>query len=404
MMFLLLAFQAVTFTIHKCSRGQDAPAASANNTSSASGNNPYPNNYNTRGYGNNRYGNGYSSNSSNYSRYNNNGKYNRNGKYNSNGKYGSGRGKESAQLFPFNPNTVSLDSLTLLGFSVKQAQTILRYREKGGRFRRKEDLAKIYTVSPEMYERLYPYITLPTTAHATTTNNNTNINIPPPQSKQFSTGQDKQYNNSNGLNSNRFTNANSIGKENTKNIFNSDSSNENQMAGGKNYQTALTRQTGQAQDGLARQARQRRPAGQKSGYQESWGVQVDLNEADSAALIEVKGIGPYFCKKILELRERLGSFASTHQLLEIKGMDEEKFERIKGQVFVHPSGIKRFKLTEADKRFLARHPYIGAYNARGIALFAEAMGKDSCTLSNLVKNNILSPEAAEKLKPYVIEP
>ena len=132
-------------------------------------------------------------------------------------------------------------------------------------------------------------------------------------------------------------------------------------------------------------------------------MQVDLNEADSAALIEVKGIGPYFCKKILELRERLGSFASTHQLLEIKGMDEEKFERIKGQVFVHPSGIKRFKLTEADKRFLARHPYIGAYNARGIALFAEAMGKDSCTLSNLVRNNILSAEAAEKLKPYIIE-
>lgn len=353
-MFLLLAFQAVTFTIHKCSRGQDAPAASANNTSSASGNNPYPNNYNTRGYGNNRYGNDYSSNSGNYS------------KYKSNGKYGNGRGKQSAQLFPFNPNTVSLDSLTLLGFSVKQAQTILRYREKGGRFRRKEDFAKIYTVSPEMYERLYPYITLPTTAHATTTNNNTNINIPPPQSKHFPTGQDKQ-------------------------------------AG----------QTGQAQDGQAkqggqsnqaRQAGQTKPSGQRTGYQESWGLQVDLNEADSAALIEVKGIGPYFCKKILELRERLGSFASTQQLLEIRGMDEEKFERIKGQVFVHPSGIKRFKLTEADKRFLARHPYIGAYNARGIALFAEAMGKDSCTLSNLVRNNILSPEAAEKLKPYVIEP
>lgn len=384
MMFLLLAFQAVTFTIHKCSRGQDPPSASANNTSSASGNNPYPNNYNTRGYANNRYGNGYSSNSSNYSRYNNNnGKYNRNGKYNSNGKYGSGRGKQSAQLFPFNPNTVSLDSLTLLGFSVKQAQTILRYREKGGRFRHKEDFAKIYTVSPEMYERLYPYITLPTTNNATNNNttNNTSITTQSlhlghsknnPQSKQFSTGQDKQA---------------------------------GQTGQAQDGQTKQGGQSNQArQDGLARQAGQRRPAGQRSGYQESWGVQVDLNEADSSALIEVKGIGPYFCKKILELRERLGSFASTSQLLEIKGMDEEKFERIKGQVFVHPSGIKRFKLTEEDKRFLARHPYIGAYNARGIALFAEAMGKDSCTLSNLVRNNILSPEAAEKLKPYVIEP
>lgn len=361
MMFLLLAFQAVTFTIHKCSGTPNGPSPESRSPAAAySASKSAAAGYNNRGYGNdNRYG----SNSSNYSRYNNNDKYNRNGKYKSNGKYGSGRGKESAQLFPFNPNTVSLDSLTLLGFSVKQAQTILRYREKGGRFRRKEDFAKIYTVSPEMYERLAPFITIPAPAHAT---NNNNINIPPPQSKQFSTGQDKQA----GQN--------------------------------KQAQDGQAKQGGQSNQ--AKQAGQTRPAGQRSGYQESWGVQVDLNEADSSALIEVKGIGPYFCKKILELRERLGSFASTHQLLEIKGMDEEKFERIKGQVFVHPSGIKRFKLTEADKRFLARHPYIGAYNARGIALFAEAMGKDSCTLSNLVRNNILSPEAAEKLKPYVIEP
>ncbi|MBR4804918.1 MAG: helix-hairpin-helix domain-containing protein, partial [Bacteroidales bacterium] len=365
----LLAFQAVTFTIHKCSGTPDGPspeshspaAAYSASKSAAAGNN--------NGYGND---NRYSSNSSKYSN------------YNSNGTYGNGRGKESAQLFPFNPNTVSLDSLTLLGFSVKQAQTILRYREKGGRFRRMEEFAKIYTVSLQMYERLYPYITLPTTAHATnstTINNNTSITTQSlhlghsknnPQSKQFSTGQDKQA---------------------------------GQTGQAQDGQTKQGGQSNQArQDGLAKQAGQTRPAGQRSGYQESWRVQVDLNEADSAALIEVKGIGPYFCKKILELRERLGSFASTSQLLEIRGMDEEKFERIKGQVFVHPSGIKRFKLTEADKRFLARHPYIGAYNARGIALFAEAMGKDSCTLSNLVRNNILSPEAAEKLKPYVIEP
>ena len=329
MMFLLLAFQAVTFTIHKCSGSPDGPSPESRRPAAA-------------------YSTSKSAAASN----------NNSGMHSSNGKYGSGRGKQSAQLFPFNPNTVSLDSLTLLGFSVKQAQTILRYREKGGRFRHKEDFAKIYTVSPEMYERLAPFITIPAPAHATTNNNNnTNINIPPPQSKQFSTGQDKQ-------------------------------------AG----------QNKQAQDGQAKQGGQTKQAMQRNGYQESWSLQVDLNEADSAALIEVKGIGPYFCKKILELRERLGSFASTQQLLEIKGMDEEKFERIKGQVFVHPSGIKRFKLTEAGKRFLARHPYIGAYNARGIALFAEAMGKDSCTLSNLVRNNILSPEAAEKLKPYVIEP
>ena len=64
-------------------------------------------------------------------------------------------------LFRFNPNTISADSLVLLGFTPGQAQVVLNYREKGGVFRRKEDFAKIYSVSARMYERLQDYITVP---------------------------------------------------------------------------------------------------------------------------------------------------------------------------------------------------------------------------------------------------
>ena len=49
-------------------------------------------------------------------------------------------------LFKFNPNTISLDSLQLLGFTPKQAQSILNYRAKGGVFRKKGDFAKLYVV------------------------------------------------------------------------------------------------------------------------------------------------------------------------------------------------------------------------------------------------------------------
>ena len=38
--------------------------------------------------------------------------------------------EEKMELFFFNPNHISSDSLQLLGFSKKQAQTILNYREK----------------------------------------------------------------------------------------------------------------------------------------------------------------------------------------------------------------------------------------------------------------------------------
>ena len=65
------------------------------------------------------------------------------------------------ESFSFNPNTVSKEDLQRLGFSEKQAQSIINYREKGGRFRRKEDFARSYVVSDSIYRRLSPYINIP---------------------------------------------------------------------------------------------------------------------------------------------------------------------------------------------------------------------------------------------------
>ncbi len=63
--------------------------------------------------------------------------------------------------FFFDPNTASLDDLKRLGFSQKQAQSILNYRNKGGRFSRKSDFSKSYVVSDSIYTRLEPYIKIP---------------------------------------------------------------------------------------------------------------------------------------------------------------------------------------------------------------------------------------------------
>ncbi len=65
------------------------------------------------------------------------------------------------ETFSFNPNTVSLDDLQRLGFSEKQAQSIINYRTKGGKFRRKSDFAKSYVVADSVYSRLEPFIEIP---------------------------------------------------------------------------------------------------------------------------------------------------------------------------------------------------------------------------------------------------
>lgn len=63
--------------------------------------------------------------------------------------------------FRFNPNTATVAQLQELGLPKFIAERIEKYRSKGGKFRKKEDLAKIYGLDPETFERLEPYIDLP---------------------------------------------------------------------------------------------------------------------------------------------------------------------------------------------------------------------------------------------------
>lgn len=65
------------------------------------------------------------------------------------------------ETFRFNPNTADAEDFVRLGFSPKQAQSLVSYRNKGGRFRRKEDFADSYVVSDSIYRRLEPYIDIP---------------------------------------------------------------------------------------------------------------------------------------------------------------------------------------------------------------------------------------------------
>jgi len=65
------------------------------------------------------------------------------------------------KYFNFDPNTATVAQLEELGLPKFIAERIDKYRSKGGKFRKKEDLAKIYGLYPETYERLESYITLP---------------------------------------------------------------------------------------------------------------------------------------------------------------------------------------------------------------------------------------------------
>lgn len=63
-----------------------------------------------------------------------------------------------AVYFPFNPNLLPADSLALLGMPPWLARRIVNYRQKGGQFRKKEDLLKIYDFPDSLYQALDSYI------------------------------------------------------------------------------------------------------------------------------------------------------------------------------------------------------------------------------------------------------
>lgn len=64
-------------------------------------------------------------------------------------------------LFDFNPNIINDSDWIKLGFKEWQVKTINNYKTKGGEFRYKSDVSKIFGITDTLYQMLVPYILLP---------------------------------------------------------------------------------------------------------------------------------------------------------------------------------------------------------------------------------------------------
>lgn len=193
-------------------------------------------------------------------------------------------GRRRVESFTFDPNTISLSDLQRLGFSERQAQSIINYREKGGRFRRPSDFAKSYVVADSVFQRLEPYIRIP---------------------------------------------------------------------------------------------------------------KIDLNSADSTALVSLPGIGPYYAARIIEHRTRLRGFSYPEQLMDINRFDQEKYDALKDLVTVGPS--EPYPLWTLPEDSLKLHPYIDGETAHGIVLYREHNPRDRWTVAGLRAAGVLRPSDADRL-------
>ena len=74
--------------------------------------------------------------------------------------------KEEKPSFPvkmvsFDPNTVSLNQLKSFGIPTRVGENWIKYIEKGGRFKRKEEVMKIYGMDSTMYSHLEDFLIIP---------------------------------------------------------------------------------------------------------------------------------------------------------------------------------------------------------------------------------------------------
>jgi DNA uptake protein ComE-like DNA-binding protein len=185
------------------------------------------------------------------------------------------------QPFPFNPNTMTEEEGQRMGLTDRQIRNIINYRDKGGKFYSKKDLAKLYTISEEDFAQLEPFIVLPEV---------TRKDYDKPKSETKGTQEIKEE------------------KTTPKEI----------------------------------------PV-------------VDLNTVDSATLVELPQIGPYTAARIVAYREKLGGFIQKEQLLEVKGMDEARYNTASPYINIGSGFIIQIDVNRSDFKALVNHPYLN-YN------------------------------------------
>lgn len=129
-------------------------------------------------------------------------------------------------------------------------------------------------------------------------------------------------------------------------------------------------------------------------------VIVDVNLADTTALMKLKGIGAAFAKRIVMYRNKLGGFYKKEQLMEVWGIDSSLYNFIEPYVVVG-NHIRKIDLNKVELNQLKNHPYLNFNVANSIIQIRNRIGGFK-NVEDIKKSVILKPETYEKIKPYLI--
>ncbi len=73
----------------------------------------------------------------------------------------------------------------------------------------------------------------------------------------------------------------------------------------------------------------------KTSASDPYDGKININTASSEELQKLNGIGPALAGRIIEYRQSYGSFVAIEEIMEVKGIGEKTFEKIKGYIKVN---------------------------------------------------------------------
>lgn len=284
--------------------------------------------------------------------------------------------------FLFDPNNLAFEDWQKLGLNDWQIKVIKNFESKGGQFYRPEDLAKMYSISYEEYKVLKPYIRIAKKAKVVSKQTFTPFSFDPNTvSQEELLSMNIRENIVKAIINYRNKGGKFYTKYDLQKIY---TITEEEFVILEPFilidadSTLITRKELKNADSLL----------------------LELNSADSLDLQQLKGIGPSYAKRIIKYRDLLGGYNNVNQLLEVYGMDENRFDGIKNHILIDEDIVLKININQATIKEMIKHPYIEFYVAKSIISHRNKIGSYK-NLEEIKDARLVYEELYQKIIPYL---
>lgn len=286
--------------------------------------------------------------------------------------------KRDFQLFNFNPNLISRDSLLLLGLSSKQSFNIVNYRKKVGQFKSEKDFRKIYSIEDSLATVLAPYLTF---------SNN--------RSKQKVASISKNRNDS------LFNfNPNSVSEYELESLGLSSGQAKTlinfKQKGGKFYKKEDLKKIYSISDELYNKLE---PYISIERDENEISI-IELNSATKEQLKKIRGIGEKTAERLIVYRTKLGGYSNLNQLDDVYGLDSTIKNNKTTYFIINTEVLSKIRINNITFKELLYHPYCDYNTTKKIINYREMHG-DFISIEQILENNLIKAKQYRKIAPYL---